>query len=171
MAFAVVGLVIIGLIMTGCSRPWQSTPTPEPHQSFSYGTFSSVDPSKDFHPGDEITFTWEPRPERTVHAKNPDDVTLRAALFGPFDSVDHLKEQMSSMRSPGQKLESFLNTATVRIDPITTDSWTSRTYTSTMHLPSRLQPGYYSFLRASTTTSSNGYSESSGQTVLHVVAP
>ncbi len=168
---AVVALVTIGFLLTGCSSPWTSTASPEPHDAFNYATFSSVDPTRDLHPGDELNFTWEPKSEGQVRAKEPNVITLRAGLYGPFESVDQLKTQMSPTRIHELAMGLDLSGATLRIDPVQTDSWTNQIYTSTMKLPATLQPGFYSFVRSTTSSFNNNSTTGEAQAVLHVVAP
>ena len=167
---AVVGLMIVALPLAGCSGPWDSTPTPEPHAAYSYGKLSTIDPSIDVHPGDAITFTWEASSEGVVHARQPNQIALHAGLYGPFDTVDALKTQMSSGQPQGHAIGSDLSGAVVQITPVKTDSWTNETYTSTMNLPPSLPPGFYSLVRVTMTTAGNVTTTSESQTVLRVVA-
>ena len=161
-------LAVIGMMLSACASSRESTPTSPPHQTYSYGKFSTVDPSKDFHPGDELTLEWEALPEKTVSAAAPDQITLLAGLYGPFDSVDQLKEVMSFNGAPKPPPAKDLSDAAVGANPIETNSWSNETYTSTLALPSTLQPGYYSLVRASVTNTSQGSTRSEAQTVLHV---
>ncbi len=167
----VVGLMAVGLLISACTAPWTTTPTPKPHASFGYSKLGSIDTSKPYHPGDVITFTWTATLEGTVHQANPDDITLRAGVYGPFDTVDHLKQQMSSTKAPGLQPTDDLSGAAAKIDPIQTDSWRPENYTSNLVLPKTLKPGYYSLVQSVTTTSKSGSSTGSGQTILQVVAP
>ncbi|MGA7672566.1 MAG: hypothetical protein WBW04_19250 [Nitrolancea sp.] len=165
---AVISMSVVGMLFTGCSSFRKSTATTSPHQTFSYGKFSTVDPGKDLHPRDELTLKWEPVPERTAESNAPAQITLLAGLYGPFDTVDALKNEMSSSHTPGHTPKDDLSDAAVGVDPIETDSWSSATYTSTLALPSNLRPGYYSLVRASVTNTTQGTTRSSSQTVLHV---
>jgi len=160
-----------GLLLAGCTAPWISTPTPEPHESFSYTNLSSVDSTTKYHPGDVLKLVWEPQSDGEVHQAQPARITLRAGLYGPFDTVDQLKGQMSSIKTPIHSPDGEMTGAAVQIDPVQTDSWTSDTHTSTLTLPAALVPGFYSLVRSSTTTTERGYFTGEGQTVLQVVAP
>ena len=164
-------LLGIGAMLSACTAPWTTTPTPEPHASFGYAKFDSVDVTKDYHPGDVLTFTWDATQEGTVHQANPDDITLQAGLYGPFDTVDALKQQMSSFNAAGQSGATPMSGAALRIDPIRTDSWRNEIYTSTLQLPATLNAGYYSFVRAVTTTSGRNSITGSGQSIIRVVGP
>ncbi len=163
---AALSAMALGLLFAGCTAPWTSTPTPEPHESFSYAKFGDVDPNQDYHPGDAITFTWDAMSNGTVHEAKPDEVILRAGLFGPFDTVDALKQHMSALKMPIMTDEQRAKQAAVTVDPIQTTSWTNETYSSTLTFPENLQSGYYAFVRSSTSTSDRGSTTGEGQTIL-----
>ncbi|HET9016597.1 MAG TPA: hypothetical protein VFN57_13440 [Thermomicrobiaceae bacterium] len=167
---ALAGLCSLGLwVLVGCAARPTSTPTPEAHESFTYANFGSIEPRKDnYRPGDVLTLRWDARSTGAVHQAKPERITMLAGLYGPFDTVDQLKQQMSAFNTAGRSVQEQLNGAVVRIDPVQTDSWTNETYTSTLKLPGNLAPGYYDIVRAATSTSDSGSTTGTGQTIIQI---
>jgi hypothetical protein len=137
-------LTLLLSLLTACSLTPTSTPTS--HETYRYAQF--VMPSDaNVHPGDQITLTWEARPDGDSTEAGPTQVTINADLLGPFPSVAAVQEAIQQLNSSGQSCSLGPGTVVTSITPIQTDNWTNKTYTRTLQLPSSLTPGYYELVQ------------------------
>lgn len=89
----------------------------------------------------QIPIQWKASPGPTTNNSTPDTVMLNVELVGPFTSIDDfLRGVRQSKASNGAFVGKFVVASS---KPITTDSWTNKTYTSFVDVPPNLKPGYY----------------------------
>ena len=141
------GTVIIVLLLSACS--WNSGPS---HQIYLYHGPAGFDGTH--FSGDQILVQWVAQPGPLTNDTVPAKVILNVELVGPFSSVD------PTLRAIGKSMatSNSFNTAfakemiVVSAQPIQTDNWTKRSFTSTFIVPPHLKTGYYDLLYAVTST-------------------
>jgi hypothetical protein len=119
------------------------------HKTYRYNSFLPPVTSK-VHRGDHFTLTWRAEQAAVSLAGSPTQETISAELFGPFSSLDALKQATMQGEIPVNGPPMVAS-----IQPIHTDTWTNKTYAATLHLPQDLALGYY-FLVQKVNLSENG---------------
>ncbi len=107
------------------------------HQTYTYkgpAGFYDVTSQK------SIAIQWQPQPGPKVAASQPDPIVFRADLIGPFLSVNSLlkwAKQDSASSTPNMQF------VIVSAPLQKTDTWTNRSMTSYVPVPTQLPPGLY----------------------------
>jgi hypothetical protein len=124
-------LVLPALLAASCVSA--ATPPP-PAAQYQYVATYALGP---FSPGDSLRIVWTPRLVPTSNAA-PVDIRLCVGVFGPFGSIESLKQASSS---GVQQVDCPVAAAVVATDVLRAKSGESSQMEATLKLPS--QPGFY----------------------------
>ncbi len=134
--------VFLLLFLTSCSTS---------HHTYTYANFIGPGPGP-VHPGDPLTFTWEPYPGQDSNEATPTPITLDAVVFGPYSSPTAVLDAEESLPT----CPVVLRNVVANITPIQTDDWTNTMYSRTLLLPQNLSVGYYAYLQEATLHGKSG---------------
>lgn len=112
-----------------------STPSSPPVQHAQYQYAASY-PLGPFNPGDPLRIVWTPRLVQPSSAA-PYDIRLCVGVFGPYGSIESLKQASSS----GAKVDCPIASAAVATDVLRAQSSDGTPMEAILKLPS--QPGFY----------------------------
>ena len=121
----------LAVVVLACT----STPSSPPVQHAQY-QYVATYPLGPFNPGDSLHIVWTPRLVQTSTAA-PYDIRLCVGVFGPYGSVESLKQASSS----GAKVDCPVASAAVATEVLRAQSGESIRMEATLKLPS--QPGFY----------------------------
>ena len=137
------------ILLTACNGPGQTT-----QQTYTYqppGAFPS-----DWHAGDHLSITWQPKPGPLVTDGTASTVVLQAKLIGPYRDVDALLQAVRQHKN--DPVISHMGPIVASSSPITTTNWTKRTFSSLIVFPTQTKHGYYDLLITATITPATSFS-------------
>ncbi len=139
-------LVLAGSLWLASCAPFQTL-----HQTYIYKGPSGL--SDNVTSQNTIAVRWQPQAGPQVAASQPDPIFLKAELIGPFLSIDALLHAVKQSAING----SFDGKPVATAAPtLKVDTWTNRTLTSYVPVPSTLKPGCYDLYYTVTVQANNG---------------
>lgn len=149
-------VLLVGLACSACAA--QPANSGVSYATYTYSCCSEFSPNLTWHVGQQVTLHWQAQSAGTTSDATAHRIALQVVLTGPFQSVDALKQLISTSSSPaGARI--------VKASPVWVTDRIGGTAVSQLDLPSDLAPGYYNL---ETRASSAGNSFSAGTVVVVV---
>lgn len=108
------------------------------HQTYLYHGPSVF--NADQYAGGNLSIPWKAHPGPVVTDGSAVPLVLLVRLIGPFNHIDDLLGAIRKHKDDPDP--SSMGSIVASSSPIGTDTWTNKTFTSVIHFPSDVRPGY-----------------------------